>query len=337
MMVRPSAEDVRAALPVERVFERYGLRAVRRGAQYRLRSCPRCGDRSSREAVSVDARTGRWLHHGRERAAGGRCSGDVLDLVAACEGLDCRRDFPRVVGVAAELAGVADLTEAERASLAAIAADRARAALAAEIEERAAGRDVATAAWERLARRDARGEAYLESRGLDAGELVRRDAVRFGAEGACVAIADADGRPISIATRLYDPGDRPKVLALRGCSTRGTMVDAARDVVQGRDVVIVEGVVDALTARLAWPDAVVLGASGAANVPRAAASIVARARLAGCRVHLVPHDDEPGCRAMTAAGRAAIAAGFELERDLLVVDLPCKDLNDAWRAGWRPA
>ena len=39
---------------------------------------------------------------------------------------------------------------------------------------------------------------------------------------------------------------------------------------------------------------------------------------------------------MTAAGRNALAAGLQFELQLLVVDVGAKDLNDAFRAGWRP-
>src|SRR5690349_5904550 len=96
LAMRIEASDLRGAITAHEVIERYGLKAKRRGSQYRLSECPRCGDKSSREAIAIDASSGSWCHHGAERAAGGQCSGDIIDLIAACEGLDCARDFRRV-------------------------------------------------------------------------------------------------------------------------------------------------------------------------------------------------------------------------------------------------
>lgn len=329
-----AASDLRDALSPLAIIERYGLAAKRRGSQYRLAQCPRCGEKSQREAIAIDAQDGSWCHHGYERAAGGKCSGDVLDLLAACEGLDCARDFRRVAELAAQLSGVADMSDAEREQHRRETAERNRRQVAVDARKHLSDRDTARAAWDRLARRDERGESYLAGRGLDAGALVERDAVRFSSDGIVVAIRDVDGCPISTATRRYEGS--PKVLALKDHSTRGTMIDASRDIVGGRDVVIVEGVVDALTARLAWPTAVVLGANGAGNVARVAETAIIRIKLAAARLWLVPHDDEAGIQAMTRAGSIAVAAGLELEESLGIVMLPAKDLNEAWSSGWRP-
>lgn len=336
MIAGLTTEDVRDALTVESIIDRYGLVAKRRGSQYRLRQCPRCGSKSSREAIAIDARTGSWCHHGFERP-GGDCSGDILDLVAACEGLSCRNDFRRVLAIATEIAGVTDsLTEIERDQRREQAKERARRDVIAELEQRVAARSTAGDAWAALARSTPAGMAYLATRGLDAAALIARDAVRFATDGIVVAIRDADGCPVSTATRLYDPGDRPKVLALRGHSTRGTMVNATSQIRHDRDVIVTEGVLDTLTARVAWPTAVVLGANGAGNIRKVVEMAMIRVRLAGCHLWLVPHDDTQGISAVSVAGQIAIAAGLELDESLGVVDLAHKDLNDAWCAGWRP-
>lgn len=334
---RITTADVRDALTVEAVIDRYGLHAQKRGSQYRLKQCPRCGEKSSREAIAIDARTGSWLHHGFEHDAGGQCSGDIIDLVAACEGLDCHRDFRRIMAIAAELAGVSSgLSDVERDIRDLQIHERVRQEAVAEVERRVASRNTAGAAWDALPRIDRHATAYLTSRGLDANRLIDLDAVRCASDGIAVAIRDADGFPISIARRLYEPGDRPKVLALKDHSTRGSMIDAVSQISHERDVVIVEGVVDALTARLAWPSAIVLGANGAGNIPKLAEAAISRVKLAGCRLSFIPHDDVQGIRATTAAAQTAIAAGLELGITLQIVEITHKDLNDAWCAGWRP-
>lgn len=79
-----------------------------------------------------------------------------------------------------------------------------------------------------------------------------------------------------------------------------------------------------------------LGANGAGNVPKIAESVIGRVKLAQTQLLIVPHDDEPGIRATTEAGRIAIAAGLELEHTLQIVAHPGNDLNAAWSQGWRP-
>jgi hypothetical protein len=147
-----AASDIRAELSAAIVIREYGLRAIRRGSQYRLKQCPRCGEKSPREAIAIDARTGSWLHFGYERASGGTCSGDVLDLIAACEGLDCRRDFRRIAERAASIAGIVDLNDAERAIR---RAEAERRAAQADEEERLSyveSRKLAKASWSLLRR-----------------------------------------------------------------------------------------------------------------------------------------------------------------------------------------
>lgn len=328
------AADLREAISVEAIVQRYGLRVRRRGSQYRLAECPRCHERSRREAIAIDVKSGRWIHHGHEKEAGGECSGDILSLLAACEGLDCGRDFRRVAELAAEIGGLSS-SEADREELRRRAAERARQEIVADLEQRVANRNTADARWRSLPRYDVRGQAYLASRSLDPVVLIARDCARFSPDGIAVAIRDADGVPLSIATRRY--GDaHPKVLALRDHSTRGTFIDCASSIRGDTDTFVVEGVVDSLTARLAWPDAIVLGVNGAGAIAKTVESIIGRVRIARCRLFLVPHDDEEGIRATTRAGQIALAAGLDLGETLHVVALPAKDLNAAWSSGWRP-
>jgi hypothetical protein len=322
------ASELNDALSGSAIVERYGLRGKRRGSEIRLVECPLCRERSAREAIAISAKSGSWCHHGHE------CGGDALSLIAACEGLDCKRDFRKVAGIAAEIAGLANETEFERERRIEAARARAQREITAELEKRNRNRSTATATWDALPQEDVRGAAYLESRGIDARALV--GVARFPSDGVAVAIRDADGCPMSIATRIYEPGNGPKVMALRGHSTRGTMINCASDICAGRDVVVTEGVMDSLTARIAFPSAVVLGANGAGRLAPLVESVVMRVKLARVRLVLVPHADPEGISNTTKAGGIALAAGLELESQLTVISFDAKDLNDAWRAGWRP-
>lgn len=329
--MRLQADDVRAELSAVQVIQAYGLRGFLRGSQYRLRECPRCHEKSRREAIAIDARSGSWLHHGFERSAGGACSGDVLDLIAACEGLDCRRDFARVMERAAAIAGVTFVSDAERETRQRQIAERIRIEAIAELERMASNRNTAGATWNALKRFDVPGMRYLQARGLDAAKLADADSVRFPFDGVAVAIRDVEGSPVNVARRLYDT-THAKVMTMGGHSTRGTMIDAVADIRGACDVVVTEGVIDSLTARLVWPHAVILGANGAGNVPKVAEIAIMRVKLSGARFCICPHDDPPGHQSAIRAGQIALAAGVEP----IIVEYEGNDLNDAWNAGWRP-
>jgi hypothetical protein len=77
----------------------------------------------------------------------------------------------------------------------------------------------------------------------------------------------------------------------------------------------------ALAATLAWPSAVVLGANGHGRMRFVAELAARRVKLAGGRFLLCVDADDHGEAAAIAAGRAAMAAGLELDRDLVIVDL----------------
>lgn len=337
--MRLEADHIRVELGVERILDAYGLRGVKRNGWYRLRECPRCHEKSAREAIAIEASSGRWLHHGHERNAGGECSGDLFALVAACEGLDTKRDFQRILARCAEVAGIAVGTGSDP-ELDARVAERLRQRDAEEAADRARRQEAASEAaayWETLDDHSDRGEVYLTRRGLDPYPLIRAGAVRFDSAGdPCVAIRSISGRVTTVATRRIDPKDGPKVVVRRGTTTAGTMVDAIEAITHGRDVVLVEGVMDALTARLAWPKAIILGANGAGNLAKIATAAIKRIVLSRTRLMLVPHADEAGIRAMTAAGQIAMGGGLQLELTLRVAEIPGADLNAAWCTGWRP-
>lgn len=341
-------EDVRAELHVDDVIRHASLRVRRRGSQFRMKECPRCHETSSSEAIAIDSRTGRWIHHGREREAGGECSGDLLDLLAACEGLDAKRDFARLLPIAAKLAGVEAraLTDEERAQRRAYreqqAAERQRRA---DEEDAAIKREALTkagATWQRFGRvrRNLVGQAYLRSRGLDPAPLIEADLVRFDLLGniAVPLWCLEDSELVNVVSRLVSPAEGdPKVVGLSGCPTAGTLCGRVADIDGSANVIIAEGVVDTLTAIQLWPGRVVLGAHGAGRMTAIAETVAPLVAAKGCKLVLVPDGDDVGQRCAIRAGEAALAAGLEMDKTLIVVELDAHpDLNAAYAAGWKP-
>jgi hypothetical protein len=125
-----------------------------------------------------------------------------------------------------------------------------------------------------------------------------------------------------VRRRLPELGE-PKVTGLKGCPTAGTLLGTVSTIAPDRPAVVVEGVADALTAALGWPEATVLGAHGACNLPavaQVAARIAVRRRA---RLVLVPHNDRTGHDAAVEAslgktngdsGGPAVDRGRELGR-----------------------
>lgn len=339
-------EDVLAALTVEAVLSWYHVDYID-GPEIRLAQCPRCGADVKREGFAVNRDAGRWVHHSGPVGADNPCRGDLLDLVAAFEQLDRKRDFRKLVEVAAAIAGVSESTD--RAEL-----DARRERYAREREQRtreaAARRAAATAAvpdhWAQLPRRSVAGEAYVKGRGLDPGELIACDAVRFDRGDPAVRLHAYDGTIINVARRLRVPwqtpsGDVRKMMVLPDCTTDGTLVGKVADldvVGEGPDVaVLTEGVADTLAGVLAFPGCVVLGASGAARMPDVAAAIAPRLVEARGWLLAVPHvDGGTGEDYAALAVIAAEQAGLKLDESIRLVDVrPHKDLCDAVRDGWR--
>jgi hypothetical protein len=314
------------------------LKGKASAGQWRTSWCPLLGAVHSRpDAVAIAMSDGRWQCFPCGKG------GDVVALVAGCHGLDAERDFPVVLERIAELSGhvpAVDPGEAawRRAELARRAAVRVALEDASKRERDQQARVVSSEDWARCTARHAAGEAYAESRGIAA--LVGHDVFRFGARGElAVPLFASDGAIVNVVRRNL-PGTEPKVSGKRACPTLGTFARSLADIVGGRDVVIVEGVVDAVTACLVWPEAVVLGAHGAANIPKLTPHVAKRVALARTRLYLVPHLDAAGLGAVHAAVRAAIGCGLALGTSLHVLSVRAgetrfKDLNEAWCAGWR--
>lgn len=349
---RLDAEDVRAALRVTAVLDRFGVVHPDR-PEIRLATCPACGKTQRRAAFLVDRESGDWIHHSGADVGGAACKGDIFGLVAALAGLDVRREFSRVLEFGAEIAGLSPDTDS--AELA-----RRRAAYQAQrevvrrqaAEERAAAEERVPTLWNALTRRHATGEQYLTGRGIDPAELrACGDVVRYRQNGSpAVLLHDFDGRSINIVTRML-AGDSKilsldirrtlgKLDAIGTHSTTGSLVGriAALDTCgEGADVaILVEGVADTLAAVLAFPGCVVLGANGWYQMPRVAAAVEPRLVEARGWLLVGVDDDEQGITGAGDAMHAAVEAGLVLRKSVRAIELgPHKDLADAWRAGWR--
>jgi hypothetical protein len=335
--------ELKAALAraVEDIFERHGARFRGQGRNRRTSTCPLRAEPHSRwDAVRVTA-DGLW-----------RCEpcgkgGDVFHALAGFLNLDAEKDFPERARAGAELIGFvleepADPAEARRRREAFEKAHAERAAARRDREEREA-REVAAAIvdagklWPRLPTRSEAGEAYLRGRQLDTEVLIRAGAVRFGRCGdPTVALHDVAGGVVNVVRRVIEPGDF-KALGRPRCPNDGTLVGKVTSIEKGSTVVVCEGVVDSLTALLAWPGSVALGAHGAPQYGGVVAMAARRlVKVGGGRLLLAVDHDDAGDKAY----QAGILAILEAELDLDSVEVAeigtHHDLNDAWRAGWRP-
>jgi hypothetical protein len=332
-------ERIRADLRAEDVVERYGLEALPRGSQLRLETCPRCGETSSRLGIAIDRETGQWVHHGHGKKAGGACSGDLIDLVAAIEGLDPKRDWQAVRDRCAAICGLDhELSTAEIEERQRRADDRRHRAEQEEALAAVARCRRAASEWRTFHGRHDEGADYLRRRGLDHRGLVQREIVRFTRDGAiAVRLFDFGGELASVPRRWRLPRDpKVKVWVPRGGTQRGTMIGRVVDIGPG-DTMITEGLMDSVTAAQLWPERLILGAGGAELVATVAAHAAPRVRAVGGRLWVVPDSDVEGMRACAAAIDAAIAAGLTPGQDLIVLAFGAHhDLNAAHCAGWKP-
>jgi hypothetical protein len=332
---RFSRDAVALALTPHAVVRHFGWKMRQAGNELRGRLCPACGPRNS-ESVSLNATTGRWtcFAHG--------CSGDLFAFVAGLLGLDTRRDWGRVLEATASIAGVPptlDQDELERIRRQQIERDaqqRIEARIAREVQEREA-RTRAAVEWRSLApnRNSAAGDSYVRSRGLDPRRLLDAGAIRYYQSGdvATALWSLGDGELVNVVRRRCTPGE-PKVRGLPACPTAGSLGGRLKDITRGL-VVVTEGVADTWTAITAWPTATVLGAHGACNLPKLVEAAAPRIVETGACVLFVPHRDAAGEQAVQRAQQRLKTTGVDGEH-LDELELHYKDLNDAWRAGWRP-
>jgi hypothetical protein len=333
-------DEVRSALRARAVLEFYGWAVKKSGDELESSACPQRSDHS-RRAFVINANSGRWQCFPCGTA------GDLFDFIAAAERLSMPSEFGAALTKAAEIAGVGPslLTPLQRHVRREEWKERQRVAETKERENRR-NRDIAavplaTAYWDALLPEHSRGVEYLRERNVEDMLSLCADAVRFdpkhsGSPALALFSRDAEIRNV-VARRVPELGE-PKTPGLRDCPTAGTLINAVCQIERDRDVILTEGVIDSMTARCAWPSAIVLGAHGAGNLPkiaRIAAPLIASAKT---RMIVVPHQDRRGFETAVGACEFAVEAGLQTRKgSLQIVRHGQKDLNDAWRLGWRPA
>lgn len=323
----PDRDAVIAALRAEDVAKHIGIDPGEqrwRGRWMRSRRCART-DHSS-EAFGL-ARDGMWHCHACDEG------GDLLALVAAAENIDIRNDFGRVLEVAAGIAGIeqevdlfaelpAPRQPREPVTPLPSIMDRAR-----EAKRRAAW------LWDHMQVDSMVVGAYLRGRGLDPDVVTRREDVRAapalmskpaegasrdafalwntmgprpGTTGIAVPVRSViDGAMLDIRVRRCEPREgQPKIIGMVGGVTAAPAVggkprrlmacygkphDIDSDV-----VVIVEGLMDYLSAGQVFPNAQVLGAVEAGSMSLVAAHAAAELAARGSgKIILVEQNDPP--------------------------------------------
>jgi hypothetical protein len=333
-------EEVRRALTTHAVLDFYGWEAKGTRNDLESSACPARADHS-RRALVISVRTGRW------QCFPCSSSGDLFDFIAGVERLAIPADFGAVLTKAAAIAGVgpSELTAGERAARklewTREQARRREAERVARAARDAAALVTASAYWRSLPATHARGIEYLGARGvaraLELGDI-RFDERHGGAPA--LALRTSGGQVRNVVVRRPPELGEPKTRGLYDCPTAGTLIGSIHSIeaVGTRDVTVVEGVVDAITATLAWPHDIVLGAHGACNLPAIAQLAAPATRRARRRMRIVPHADRVGFEAALEMIDHAHRAGLTLkDGSLEIVQLGAKDLNDAWQQGWRPA
>ena len=97
-MSEVTVDDIKSRLDIVQVFERYGYSLKKEGSEHK-------------GSISATSKSGKSLHVNPDKQvyndfAGHAGGGDVLDAISYCEGLDIRSDFPRVLKIAADMAGI---------------------------------------------------------------------------------------------------------------------------------------------------------------------------------------------------------------------------------------
>jgi phage/plasmid primase-like uncharacterized protein len=343
--VKLNAAALRALLTPAMVLDYFEIQ--RRGnVQWSVQTCPQCGQ-LKRGSLSIHAENGLWRCH--------HCGaqGGLFDLVAGYASLDPKKDFQRVLGVAATIAGVPHgVPDEDYTKLLEEHRTRRAAQVATENARRERIRARMPGMWNALDRRHATGESYLRDRGIDPAKLRDLDAVRYSALGdPAVRLHDlATGKLTGIQYRMLH-GDA-KLLAQPGSQTAGAcLLGQLSELETTRVAILVEGLADTLVARLLWPAAAVFGAAGAGqleNLGKIVGGAVAQRRGV---LLIVPDNDEIGIKNTALAVMAATAAGLVLvdsvnqsdEAKMQLVDLGFDladqrhhDLADAWKCSrWR--
>jgi len=279
-------EAVLAQLRAEDVAAHLGIKGSFRGRWMRSK---RCGETDHSSDVFGLARDGRWHCHACNTG------GDLLKLLALGSGVNISTDFPKVLEIAAGIAGVEDEDSFVPQSK---PAPRERPPLPPDVpiaKRISIAKRRAAWLWERLREDHYMIDAYLRSRGLRSDLNICREDLRTTplnmprpAAGDAPELVTCwramqsialvipvrsvdDGAFVDLRCRRMEPGpDEPKIIGMLG-SVTSAPADSGHarrligcyghpESVDSDLVVVVEGAMDYLTALQVWPNAQCLGA-----------------------------------------------------------------------------
>jgi hypothetical protein len=376
--VTAKRDDVLAALRAEDVANHLGLKIAWRGRWGRARSCARTDHSSDAFAF---ARDGMWHCYSCDEG------GDLLKLLAISEGLDVKAEFPKVLELAAAVAGLIDEDDFGGPSKPPPRVRPAPPPIDPIDKRLALARKRAAWVWSRMVERELpsgrlNSDRYLElERGL-APSLVRAreeysdtplrisraEASKGGADleklarmfarpGLAVPVrSPIDGALVDIRIRRFEStDDRPKIVGMLGGVSSSQAVGELYGcygfphAIESDLVVVVEGLIDYLTALVRWPGADVLGAveAGSLSLVAAHAARALAEHSDSGRLLIVEHADgftkqgKPGAgdRAVNEEMNAATKVANSILGPRRLGWLFCggadgiKDLNDMWLAG----
>jgi len=350
-MSRFDRDTVVAELRAEDVAAHLGIKGQWRGRWMRTNRCAEADHGSDAFAL---ARDGMWHCHACDTG------GDLLSLIARGERMDLSGDFPRVLEVAAAIAGVAPDDDFGPAPRPAPKARPAPPPLKPWSERLRLATRRAAWVWDHLYEGEILVAPYLRTRGLDPAAVLRREEIRctplrgprptaqdsedlrrLWATMAHMAIAIpvrdvTRGAFTDIRVRRMEPSPgQPKIIGMLGGvtvqpETGGWPAQLAGcyghpEEIDGDSVVLVEGAMDYLTGLQIFQSAQVLGATSAGDMPLLAAHA---ARKLAARddesVLIIIEQNDPPRRARD--GRALVGAA-----DVSVNELPNSAAKTALR------
>ena len=168
-------DDVVAALRVDEVLEHAGIKGQWRGRWMRTRRCAETDHASDAFGINQN---GHWHCHSCNKG------GDLLALLALCEGLSIKDDFPAVLELAAGLAGVAASDPSDMFGIGPRRPERRERPEAAPLppmpQRIALAKKRAAWVWDRLwdGRESGIAPAYLRQRGLSPDLVLSRETVK---------------------------------------------------------------------------------------------------------------------------------------------------------------
>lgn len=223
-------DDVVAALRAEDVADHLGIKGQWRGRWMRS---SRCGETDHESDAFALARDGRWHCHSCDKG------GDLLHLLALGLDLSIKDDFPKVLEIAAGIAGVEADPAADLFGIGPVKpAPRARPEqpqLAPLSERIALAKRRASWVWERLFDHSASlvPQMYLKMRGLDPARVLAREALRstplrLPKELRTQIDERAPNITPALRTLWWTMGTRPGTLSIAipvRCASDGKLVD----------------------------------------------------------------------------------------------------------------